>query len=185
MVTTSDRLDLVGDRTSFAVPEHGELQEIQGRGPFVSGLTWRRPDGAVATWDSRRARKRGYVELLVDGVVQRIRARPAVAIRLGRVNAVAGVSFAVGGALFAIGALLAQLSSATSMTLDLTFLCGGVFFCSAVTPRSCRTSMRPAARRRTGSWCPGSGGDGGPTNRIRPGLGVGLHALRWARSLLR
>ena len=61
-------------------------------------------------------------------MVQRIRARPAVAIRLGRVNAVAGVSFALGGALFAVGALLAQLSSAPRRSLDVIFLCGGVFF---------------------------------------------------------
>ncbi len=127
-MTSSDRRDLVGGRTSFEVPERGELQEIQGRGPFVSGLRWQRPDGSTATWDARRARKRGYVELLVDGVVHRIRARPAVAIRLGRVNTVAGVSFALGGALFAVGAVLAQLSSATSRTLDVIFLCGGVFF---------------------------------------------------------
>ncbi len=131
-MTTTDlpdrRPDLVTRKTAFEVPEKGELREVRGRGPFVSQIEWQRPDGATATWDSRQARKRGYIEVLVDGVVHRIRARPAVAIRLIRVNAVAGLSFTIGGALFTLGAVLAQLSAASTTTIDLVFLCGGVFF---------------------------------------------------------
>jgi len=102
VTTTDPRADLVTRKTSFEVPDEGEVQSVRGRGPFVSSVQWRQPDGGTATWDSREARKRGYIEVLVDGVVQRIRTRPATAIRLIRVNAVAGLSFAVGGALFSL-----------------------------------------------------------------------------------
>ena len=128
VTTTDPRADLVTRKTSFEVPDEGEVQSVRGRGPFVSSVQWRQPDGGTATWDSREARKRGYIEVLVDGVVQRIRTRPATAIRLIRVNAVAGLSFAVGGALFTLGAMLAQWSTASATTIDLVFLCGGFFF---------------------------------------------------------
>ena len=128
-MTTTDRPDHVTRTSAFEVPATGELQSVRGRGPFVSRVEWRRPDGAIATWDSRQARKRGYIEVALDGaVVQRIRTRPATAIRLIRVNAVAGLSFAIGGALFTLGAVLAQLSAAPITTIDVVFLCGGFFF---------------------------------------------------------
>ena len=128
MTTTDPRADRVSKTTAFEVPAQDEVQSVGGRGPFVSSVQWRRPDGGTATWDSRNARKRGYIEVLVDGVVHRIRTRPATAIRLIRVNAVAGVSFAIGGALFTLGAVLAQWSTAPASTIDLVFLCGGFFF---------------------------------------------------------
>ena len=128
MTTTDPRADLVSRKTAFEVPDQDEVQSVGGRGPFVSSVQWRRPDGGTATWDSRNARKRGYIEVLVGGVVHRIRTRPATAIRLIRVNAVAGVSFAIGGALFTLGAVLAQWSTAPASTIDLVFLCGGFFF---------------------------------------------------------
>ena len=128
MTTTDPRADRVSKTTAFEVPAQDEVQSVGGRGPFVSSVQWRRPDGGTATWDSRNARKRGYIEVLVDGVVHRIRTRPATAIRLIRVNAVAGVSFAVGGALFTLGAVLAQWSMSSASTIDLVFLCGGFFF---------------------------------------------------------
>jgi len=128
VTTTDPRADLVSRKTAFEVPDQDEVQSVGGRGPFVSSVQWRRPDGGTATWDSRNARKRGYIEVLVGGVVHRIRTRPATAIRLIRVNAVAGVSFAIGGALFTLGAVLAQWSTAPASTIDLVFLCGGFFF---------------------------------------------------------
>jgi len=128
VTTTAPRADLVTRETAFEVEDQGKLQSVSGRGSFVSSVQWRRPDGGTATWDSRNARKRGYIEVLVDGVVQKIRTRPATAIRLIRVNAVAGVSFAIGGALFTLGALLAQWSDAPAVTIDSVFLCGGFFF---------------------------------------------------------
>jgi len=128
VTTTDPRADRVSRTTAFEVPAQDEVQSVGGRGPFVSSVQWRRPDGGTATWDSRNARKRGYIEVLVDGVVHRIRTRPATAIRLIRVNAVAGVSFAIGGALFTLGAVLAQWSMSSASTIDLVFLCGGFFF---------------------------------------------------------
>ena len=74
------------------------------------------------------ARRRGYVELLVDGAVHRIRTRPAVTIRLIRCNAVAATAFIIGGALFTLGGLLAEFSAAAPTTIDLVFLIGGFFF---------------------------------------------------------
>ena len=69
---------------NFTVPDDARVQQTGGRGSFVSRVEWQHPDGSTATWQSRQARKRGFIEVLRDGVVQRIRARPAHAIRLGR-----------------------------------------------------------------------------------------------------
>lgn len=95
---------------------------------MVSRVQWQHADGSTATWESRPARKRGVVEVVRDGTVTRILARPAVAVRLRRCNDLAGVSFFLGGALFTLGALLAQYGGATLSTLDWTFLIGGFWF---------------------------------------------------------
>src|SRR6478736_5410752 len=113
---------------SFAVPAEAQVQQTGGRGPFVSRVQWQHPDGSTATWQSRQARKRGFIEVLRDGVVQRIRARPAHAIRLGRCNTVSGFSFFLGGGLFTLGAVLSQLDAASANTINWTFLVGGFFF---------------------------------------------------------
>ena len=63
-----------------------------------------------------------------DGVVERIRARPAVAIRLGRCNTVSGISFFLGGGLFTLGAVLSQLERHPGRPSNWTFLVGGFFF---------------------------------------------------------
>lgn len=110
------------------MPEDAEIEERRGRWHFVSRLRWRSPDGGTGTWESRVARRRGYVETAVDGVVSRLRARPATTVRLIRCNAVSATAFVLGGALFTAGGLLAQLSSASATTIDLVFLIGGVFF---------------------------------------------------------
>src|ERR1700712_1964116 len=115
-------------RTSFDVPTASQVQSARGSGPFVSQVKWKDDDGSTTTWESRRARREGYIETFVGGVVRRIRVRPAVAIRLIRFNAVAAVAFIVGGALFTLGALLIQYSSATADTINIVFLVGGVFF---------------------------------------------------------
>jgi len=91
-------------------------------------MQWRHADGSTATWESRPARKRGVIEVTRDGVVTRVRARPAVAVRLRRCNAVSGMSFLLGGALFTLGALGAQYSGASLRALDWTFLVGGFWF---------------------------------------------------------
>jgi hypothetical protein len=99
-----------------------------GRGALISRVQWTHPDGATATWESRKARKRGFIEVLRDGVIERIRARPAVAIRLGRCNTVSGISFFIGGALFTIGAIFSQTDAVSTATINWTFLVGGFFF---------------------------------------------------------
>ena len=81
-------------------------------GSFVSRVQWEHPDGSTATWESRQARKRGFIEMLRDGVVERIRARPAHAVRLGRCNTVSGISFFLGGALFTLAQCSASCDAA-------------------------------------------------------------------------
>lgn len=114
----------------FTVPHGSSAAGTGGRGPFVSRVQWQHSDGSTATWESRTARKRGFIEVLEDGVVQRIRARPAVAVRLGRCNTVSGMSFFLGGGLFTLGAVLSQLAQTAPTTLNWIFLAGGFFFSS-------------------------------------------------------
>src|SRR6476619_4820507 len=106
---------------TFAVPDDAEVEQTGGRGSFVSKVQWQHPDGSTATWESRQARKRGFIEVLRDGVVERIRTRPAHAIRLGRCNTVSGISVLLGG-------VLSQLDAASAGTINWTFLVGGFFF---------------------------------------------------------
>jgi hypothetical protein len=117
-----------GGAAVFHTPDGAHAKQTGGRGPFVSRVEWQHSDGGSAIWDSRRARKRGFIEVIRDGVVQRIRARPARAIRLGRFNAISGVSFFFGGAFFTLGAVLSALEVGSPVALDWTFLVGGFFF---------------------------------------------------------
>ena len=112
----------------FRPPDGAEIQERGGPWRLVTRVRWRSPDGATGTWESRTARRRGYVETVVDGAVHRIFARPALAVRLIRCNAVAATAFVLGGTLFTVGGLLAQFSGASATTIDTVFLVGGVFF---------------------------------------------------------
>jgi hypothetical protein len=57
-----------------------------------------------------------------------VRAEPVTARRLGRINLVAAVSFAIGGSLFALGAFLAQTGNDGARNIDLVYLVGGFFF---------------------------------------------------------
>lgn len=115
-------------RGVFQVPTGSAPKKTGGRGPFVSRVQWQNPDGGSATWESRTARKRGFIEVLRDGIVHRVRARPALAIRLGRCNFVSGVSFFLGGGLFTLAAVLSEVGSTPALTLNWTFLAGGFFF---------------------------------------------------------
>ncbi|MGE3289403.1 MAG: hypothetical protein AB7J32_25355 [Pseudonocardia sp.] len=112
----------------FELPPEARLQRTGGRGPLISREQWQHPDGSIATWESRLARKRGFIEVVRDGIVERIMARPAVAVRLRRCNDLSGVSFFLGGALFTLGALLAQYEVAPTLTINWTFLIGGFWF---------------------------------------------------------
>jgi hypothetical protein len=115
-------------RDAFELPSDARAPRTSGRGSLVSRVQWHQPDGSTATWESRLARKRGFIEVVHDGVAKRITARPAVAVRLRRCNDASGLSFVVGGALFTLGALLAQYGDATLRTIDWTFLIGGFWF---------------------------------------------------------
>jgi hypothetical protein len=57
-----------------------------------------------------------------------VRAEPATARRLVRINLVAAISFVLGGSLFALGALLAQTSDDAARAIDTVYLVGGFFF---------------------------------------------------------
>ena len=113
---------------TFEFPSDARVQHTGGRGSLVSRMQWQHADGSTATWESRLARKRGVIEVVRDGIVKRIMARPAVAVRLRRCNDLSGSSFMLGGALFTLGALLAQYSGAALPTIDWTFLIGGFWF---------------------------------------------------------
>jgi hypothetical protein len=113
---------------AFELPPDARVRHTGGRGHLLSRVQWQHADGSTATWESRLARKRGYIEVVRDGIVTRILARPAVAVRLRRCNDLSGVSFFLGGALFALGALLAQYGGAPLPTIDWTFLIGGFWF---------------------------------------------------------
>ncbi|MCE0765173.1 hypothetical protein LWC35_20040 [Pseudonocardia kujensis] len=113
---------------AFELPPDARVRHTGGRGPLLSRVQWQHADGSTATWESRLARKRGFIEVVRDGTVTRILARPAVAVRLRRCNDLSGVSFFLGGALFTLGALLAQYGGAPLSALDWTFLIGGFWF---------------------------------------------------------
>jgi hypothetical protein len=117
-----------GRERAFRVPQDAHVQERRGAWRFVSRVRWRNPDGARGSWESRVARRRGYVEVAVDGVVQRVHTRPRHTVRLIRCNAIAATSFILGGALFALGGMLAQFAAAGPTAINLVFLVGGCFF---------------------------------------------------------
>lgn len=112
----------------FDIPAEATVRQTGGRGSLISQVRWEHPDGSTAVWESRKARKRGFIEVIRDGVVERIGARPAVATRLRRCNDLSGLSFFLGGGLFTLGALMSQYSMASSTTIDWTFLIGGFWF---------------------------------------------------------
>jgi len=144
--------DTAGAAAVFQVPGGAEAAtRTGGRGPFVSRVEWHHPDGSTATWESRQARKRGFIEVIRDGVVERIRTRPARAVRLGRCNAVSGLSFFLGGALFTLGALLSQYDAAGPSTIDWTFLAGGFFFSTGAYAALVQEINSPRGLDATGS----------------------------------
>jgi len=85
---------------AFELPPDARVQQTGGGGSLVSRVRWQHADGSTATWESRLARKRGFIEVVRDGIVMRIMARPAVAVRLRRCNDLSGVSFFLGGGLY-------------------------------------------------------------------------------------
>ena len=58
----------------------------------------------------------------------RQRTATAESARLTTINSVAAVAFTFGGSLFAVGAVLAQLGEVALLTVNITYLVGGLFF---------------------------------------------------------
>ena len=117
-------------RARLRRPDHWRLRHVDHAGWFTTGVTWDLPDGMSARWASRRARRRGLVELrdASGAVIGSFLAEPVTARRLARVNLVAAVSFVLGGSFFALGAFLAQTGNDAARNIDLVYLVGGFFF---------------------------------------------------------
>jgi hypothetical protein len=67
------------------------MEHAERPGPFLTRVTWRRPDGTLETWSSRVARKRAAL----DGRA----AAPDVARRQRIINTIAAAAFTTGGSL--------------------------------------------------------------------------------------
>ena len=115
---------------SLRRPGHWIVRKAEGPRSFTTAMTWDLPDGRTARWASRRARRRGLVEVrdASGAVTSTVSAEPTTARRLARVNVVAALSFVLGGSLFACGALLAEVGSDASRNIDTVYLVGGFFF---------------------------------------------------------
>lgn len=108
--------------------EHPE-EVADGAGPFVTRIRRRFDDGAVATWESRTARKRGALSVRAAGhrALPR-RADRTTLDRLRRLNTIASAAFTVGGGLFALGAVLTQLAVTGPTASACVYFAGGLFF---------------------------------------------------------
>jgi len=124
-------------------------ERTSGAGPFTTRVTWQRPDGGEATWESRTARKRG--------IVAGIRPTPTVAVRLHRINWVVAIAFTIGGTLFAVGAAVAQFGSGDATTAACIYFAGGLFFNtggygSLLSAINAPRSVDEAGKLVTGRW---------------------------------
>jgi hypothetical protein len=122
--------DTAESRARLRRPGHWHLRRVDQAGWFTTGVTWDLPDGMSARWASRRARRRGLVELrdASGALVDSFLAEPVTARRLARINLVAAVSFVLGGSFFSLGAFLAQTGNDAARNIDLVYLVGGFFF---------------------------------------------------------
>lgn len=103
------------------LPAGWEEVSRAGLGPFVTEYTFRRPDGSIIEWTSRRNRKqRGAV----DGTGSTWWAPRAMGWWIG-------VLFAVGSTCFALGALPVYASTVGVFADGITFFVGSVFFTTA------------------------------------------------------
>jgi hypothetical protein len=114
-----------------AVPEavrHREpprlWRELEHRGarPFVTWISYRRPDGLLVRWDSREQRK--HHNRLDRGTGSTWWAPGAVAWWIG-------VLFMVGAACFALGAVPGYVDAVGTTTDNVTFFVGSIFFTTA------------------------------------------------------
>jgi hypothetical protein len=111
-----------GAAGDYRVPAAEQQVDRRGAGPFVTWVTYRRPDGVIARWESREQRKHH----------NRLgRSRGSTWWAPGAVAWWIGVLFMIGSACFAIGALPGYVSWVGSTADDITFFVGSVFFTSA------------------------------------------------------
>jgi hypothetical protein len=113
--------DLDPTTSPAAVP--GTAGRRRGVGPFVTFVEYKRPDGLVARWDSRRHRKQAQ-SILYDSTVHTWWAPRARGWWIA-------VLFAVGSALFALGAVPGYASAVGVRADAVTFFIGSLFFTSA------------------------------------------------------
>jgi hypothetical protein len=105
-------------------------EHAEGPGPFTTRVSRRLAGGAVETWESRVARKRGafVVRATEREAGNRRRADGVSLSRLRRLNTIAAIAFTIGGGLFALGAALTQLASVGPTTSASIYFAGGLFF---------------------------------------------------------
>jgi hypothetical protein len=97
-------------------PDHSQVVRRRGLGPFVTFLEYRRPDGLVQKWESRRQRK----------------SRSGSTWWAPRSRSWwIGVLFAIGSILFALGALPGYAQAVGRLADSITFFVGSLFFTSA------------------------------------------------------
>jgi hypothetical protein len=97
------------------------VRRTRGLGPFVTFIEYERPDGAVARWESRRARKNA----------PRDTNRGSTWFAPGARGWWIGVLFAIGSFCFALGAVPGYASAAGTKADSITFFVGSLFFTSA------------------------------------------------------
>lgn len=116
----------IGRPTSPAHPE----DFAQGAGPFTTRVSRRLADGAIATWESRTARKRGKLTVRAADRAEGVqREADSVSLhRLVKLNVIASAAFTVGGGLFALGAALTQLGVCGPTASASIYFAGGLFF---------------------------------------------------------
>ncbi len=135
-----------------AGPDGWQATERRGAGPFVTWITFRRPDGVVARWESREQRK--HHNRLDRGSGSTWWAPGAVAWWIG-------VLFMVGAACFSVGALPGYVDLVGTTADNATFFIGSIFFTGAATLQYLEvvnadpvTGARAPGRVRVLAWEP-------------------------------
>jgi hypothetical protein len=134
--------------------EHEPWRELErrGAGPFVTWVAYRRPDGLLVRWESRRQRK------------QHNRLDPRTGSTWWAPSAVGwwiGVLFMMGATCFAVGALPGYVDWVGTTPDNVTFFVGSIFFTGAaflqyleVVNTEPVTAARSAGRVRVLAWEP-------------------------------
>jgi hypothetical protein len=136
-----------------ATPPDWTTESVGGVGPFATRAAFRRADGVLEEWDSRRHRKR-HEPLTAGSAWWQPRA-------LGWWIA---ALFAIGSACFAIGVVPTYASAVGAAVDASTFFIGSIFFTSAGYLQFVQAINAPAGaaaapvrrRRRLMAWQPGS-----------------------------